>query len=77
MIGRLGGHFRAVNAKLFIGDETAWWKTVGIDPSITARALWLDTHPLPSAQTPQAGAVTMLPKIFSRPLARITVDLIT
>jgi hypothetical protein len=52
MIGRLGGHFRAVNAKLFIGDETAWWKTVGIDPSITARALWLDTHPLPSAQTP-------------------------
>jgi len=77
MIGRLGGHFRAVNAKLFIGDETAWWKTVGIDPSITARALWLDTHPLPSAQTQQTGAVTMLPKILSRPLARITVDLIT
>jgi hypothetical protein len=55
-------------------DETAWWKNVGIDPSITARALWLDTHPLPSAQTPQAGAVTTLPKIFSRPLARITVE---
>jgi len=29
------------------GDEAAWWSTAGIDPTITARALWLKTHPLP------------------------------
>jgi len=30
------------------GDETAWWKTAGINTSETARALWLETHPLPA-----------------------------
>ena len=28
-------------------DESAWWDKVGIDPTVTARALWLKTHPLP------------------------------
>ena len=23
-----------------------WWKNTGIDPTLTARALWLQTHPL-------------------------------
>jgi len=31
------------------GDEAAWWKKAGIDPTVTARALWLETHPLPTA----------------------------
>jgi hypothetical protein len=31
------------------GDEAAWWKKVGIDPTVTARALWLEMHPLPAA----------------------------
>jgi hypothetical protein len=26
----------------------AWWERAGIDPTVTARALWLKTHPLPA-----------------------------
>jgi hypothetical protein len=29
--------------------EAAWWRKAGIDPTFTARTLWLETHPLPSA----------------------------
>jgi hypothetical protein len=29
------------------GDESAWWEKAGIDPSASARALWLKSHPLP------------------------------
>jgi hypothetical protein len=39
------GHHREAHRS---GDEAAWWKNVGIDPTTTARALWLETHPLPS-----------------------------
>jgi hypothetical protein len=35
------GHHRAVHRR---GDEVAWWEKIGIDPSISARALWLETH---------------------------------
>ena len=38
------GHHREVH---HCGDEPAWWQRVGIDPAVTARALWLETHPLP------------------------------
>jgi len=40
------GHHREVHR---CGDEAAWWKRTGIDPSAAARALWLKTHPLPTA----------------------------
>src|SRR5262249_13945690 len=40
------GHHREVHR---CGDESRWWKSAGIDPSPAARALWLKTHPLPSA----------------------------
>jgi hypothetical protein len=52
------GHHREVHRS---GDEAAWWKKAGVDPTITARALWLETHPLPtiSGQT-RAGAATAL-----------------
>jgi hypothetical protein len=46
------GHHREVHR---CGDEAAWWKRTGIDPSAAARVLWLKTHPLPSA-TGQAGS---------------------
>jgi ERF superfamily len=36
------GHHREVHRS---GDEAAWWKKAGIDPTTTARALWLETHP--------------------------------
>jgi hypothetical protein len=38
------GHHREIHR---CGDEAAWWRKAGIDPSITARSLWLKTHPLP------------------------------
>jgi hypothetical protein len=40
------GHHREVHR---CGDEGAWWKKNGIDPTEAARALWLKTHPLPRA----------------------------
>jgi hypothetical protein len=39
------GHHREVHR---CGDEAAWWKKTGIDPSAAARMLWLKTHPLPT-----------------------------
>jgi hypothetical protein len=40
------GHHREVHRS---GDEAIWWQTSVIDPTLAARALWLQTHPLPSA----------------------------
>jgi hypothetical protein len=40
------GHHREVHR---CGDEAAWWKKVGIDPTVFARVLWLQSHPLPTA----------------------------
>jgi cytochrome c556 len=37
------GHHREVHR---CGNEATWWKNVGIDPTISARALWLITHQL-------------------------------
>jgi hypothetical protein len=37
------GHHRELHRS---GDEATWWKKAGIDPTLTARALWLETHPL-------------------------------
>jgi hypothetical protein len=31
------------------GNEESWWRNIGIDPLAVARALWLETHPLPRA----------------------------
>jgi len=39
------GHHREAHR---CGDEAAWWKSAGFDPTVTARALWLETHPLPA-----------------------------
>ncbi len=40
------GHHREVHRR---GDEAAWWKMAGIDPTVTARTLWLETRPRPPA----------------------------
>jgi hypothetical protein len=40
------GHHREVHR---CGDEAVWWEKSGIDPTIAARTLWLQTHPLPQA----------------------------
>ena len=39
------GHHREVHHS---GDEGGWWTKVGINPTVAARALWLETHPLPA-----------------------------
>ena len=39
------GHHREVHHS---GDEGGWWTKAGIDPAVAARALWLETHPLPA-----------------------------
>jgi hypothetical protein len=31
-------------------NESSWWRDTGIDPVAAARALWLETHPLPRSQ---------------------------
>jgi hypothetical protein len=41
------GHHREVHR---CGDEAAWWSNAGIEATVTARALWLETHPLPPDQ---------------------------
>ena len=55
------GHHREVHR---CGDEAAWWRRAGVEPSAIARALWLQTHPPSSdpnelladlAAFPQAG----------------------
>jgi hypothetical protein len=40
------GHHREVHR---CGNEAAWWEKVGVDPTVPARALWLESHPLPTA----------------------------
>ena len=54
------GHHREVHR---CGDEAAWWKNAGVDPTITARALWLETHPLPTRPDEMgiAGATSLAP----------------
>jgi hypothetical protein len=37
------GHHREIHR---CGDEAAWWKKAGVDPTVNARTLWLKTHPL-------------------------------
>ena len=40
------------------GDEAAWWSNAGIDPTKTARELWLTSHPLQNNNQAVATAVT-------------------
>jgi hypothetical protein len=38
------GHHREVH---HCGDEARWWRNTGSDPTVAARSLWLESHPLP------------------------------
>jgi hypothetical protein len=55
------GHHREIHR---CGDEATWWIKAGIDPTIPARALWLESHPLPTAsdETDLKG-MTALPAV--------------
>ena len=42
------GHHREVHR---CGDEAQWWRKAAINPTVSARALWLETHPLPKTDS--------------------------
>jgi hypothetical protein len=54
------GHHREAHRS---GDEVAWWDRQGIDPTPAARALWLESHPLPDIDS---GAAVALDDVLSR-----------
>jgi ERF superfamily len=58
------GHHREVHR---FGDEAAWWKTTGINPTVAARALWLKTHPLPGVISTAGSKVRKKPNVESSP----------
>ncbi len=64
------GHHREVHR---CADEAAWWKTAGIDPIGTARALWLKTHPLPTTSDKMGidGATSVPPSAPVRETAGV------
>jgi hypothetical protein len=45
MVPLCRGHHREVHR---CGDEAGWWHNAGLEPLVAARALWLETHPLPT-----------------------------
>jgi len=52
------GHHREVHR---CGDEATWWKSVGVNPTIAARALWRATHPLPRSADKTSGQIATSP----------------
>jgi hypothetical protein len=46
------GHHREVH---HYGEEAQWWKNAGVDPTVTARALWLETHSLPTQMSSESA----------------------
>ena len=62
------GHHREAHRS---GDEAAWWKKAGIDPTIGACSLWLETHPLPTA-TAQTGSESAISAALSGTAQRST-----
>jgi hypothetical protein len=58
------GHHREVHG---CGDEAAWWIKAGIDPTLPARALWLESHPLPTTSGKMdLDGTSSLPAVSSR-----------
>ncbi len=62
------GHHRELHR---FGDEAAWWQRQGIDPTPVARALWLESHPLPEIEISTATA-TNHPTVTDRTLPSMT-----
>jgi hypothetical protein len=52
------GHHRELHR---CGNEAGWWRNAGVDPTISARALWLETHPLRADPNGRATALADLP----------------
>jgi ERF superfamily protein len=67
------GHHREVHRS---GDEATWWEKAGIDPAVTARALWLETHPLPagSDKTQLEGNREQSPNSRTKPIQKAVIS---
>jgi hypothetical protein len=59
------GHHREVHR---CGDEAAWWKKAGIDPTVPARVLWLVSHPLSTASGNDQSTATPDQRIRRGPI---------
>jgi hypothetical protein len=62
------GHHREVHR---CGDEVGWWRKARIDPTVTARALWLETHPLPATSDTMEGTAPQPPSVPIKKMARV------
>ncbi len=58
------GHHREVHR---CGDEAAWWRNAGVDPTVAARSLWLESHPLPIGQQAPTPTVQLGPSRLPAP----------
>jgi hypothetical protein len=54
------GHHREVHR---CGDEAAWWRKVGLDPTVAARTLWLETHPMAPGRNKLLDSVEDAPAV--------------
>ena len=52
------GHHREVHRH---ADEALWWRNAGIDPTVTARALWRESHPLATAPRTMGAVASTVP----------------
>jgi hypothetical protein len=62
------GHHREVHR---CGDEAAWWEKRGIDPTLPARALWLESHPLPAASGDDQSRIKRGPTDKTKPIFEV------
>ena len=61
------GHHREVHRH---GDEAKWWNTAGIDPTISARVLWLQTHPLATGPDKMDVVSATIVELATMPVVR-------
>jgi len=62
------GHHREVHR---CGDEAAWWNKTGIDPTLPARALWLESHPLPTTGGDDQSRINRGPIDKTKPIFEV------
>jgi hypothetical protein len=62
------GHHREVHR---CGDEAAWWNKTGIDPTLPARALWLESHPLPTTGGDDQSRINRGPTDKTKPIFEV------
>ncbi len=64
------GHHRELH---HCGDEAGWWKKLGINPTVAARSLWLQSHPLPVRDPGNTAANTarQIPNYETKPIEKL------